>query len=309
MIYANNCIVCANNVIKWPGKIAPFIADYVFDGRLTDYHLCYCPRCQMIFSDVRFNEDEVKRLYSNYRGADYCRVREAHEPGYQKINDKIGNDPHGNMVRKRFIEHILSKGNAAKINSVLDFGGDRGQFIPDTLASSDRNVYDISGVPPIDGVRSVGKPEEAAPYDLVMCCGVLEHVSFPADLLGSLKRLMKLGGLLYVEVPAGIPTRRYFDVTVARPWLDRRWRPRMHEHINYFTKASLRNTLLLHGFVPVVAEIAMVDLGWSLSPTLGCLARSAGKANTVKYGSPAMFLEGIEYGIRRNLLPRFGEAG
>ncbi len=307
MITVDDCIICGSGVVKWPGQIAPFIADYVFDGRLTKYDLCYCPRCQMIFSDVRFDDAEVSRLYSNYRGEDYCRIREAHEPGYRRINDKFGNDAHGNLVRKRFIERVLSKRDTATVGSVLDYGGDRGQLIPDGLAAAERYVYDVSGVPPIEGVHSITTAEDAAPYDLVMCCQVLEHVSDPAGFLETLKTLLRDNGLLYVEVPAGIPTRRYFDVTMGRRWLDRLWHPRMHEHINYFTKASLRNALLLHGLTPLDTEIVILDLGWCIAPVIGCLATCSERREEVRYGTIDMLLEGLEYGCRRHLLPYFKE--
>ncbi len=305
MFVADKCIICSGGVIRWPGEIAPFIVNYVFDGRAKKYNLCYCPSCQMIFSDTRFDEAEVKRLYTNYRGEEYCRIRETYEPDYRKINDKIGTDVHGSAIRKHFIEFLLSKENVSGVRSVLDYRGDRGQFIPDVLSNTKRFVYDVSGVQPIDDVRTVAKADEAAPYDLVMCCQVLEHVSFPNSFLDELRGLLVEGGLLYIEVPAGIPTRRYFDVTVGRHRIDRVWRPRMHEHINYFTKASLRNALLLSGFSPLHTEIRILDVGWSLSPTIGSVAVASSKASRPKYGGLDMFMEGFEYGIRRNVLPFF----
>ena len=305
MITADVCIICGNDVIKWRGTIAPFIVDYVFEGRLSDYNLCYCKRCQMIFSDMRLDERETRRLYVNYRGEDYCRIRESYEPGYIKINEKIGKDPHGNRIRKKFIEHIISNGNIAKVRSVLDYGGDQGQLIPEIFAEANRYVYDISGVDSIRGVKSVATAEAAAPYDLIMCCGVLEHASFPAMLLELFKGLLTKNGFLYVEVPAGIPTQRYFDLTLGRKWLNRLWHPQMHEHINYFTNASLRNALLIHGFSPLSSQIMILDLGWCLSPVIGCLAVSHSAEKAVKYGTLNLFLEGIEYGIKRNLLPPF----
>jgi 2-polyprenyl-3-methyl-5-hydroxy-6-metoxy-1,4-benzoquinol methylase len=260
----------------------------------------------MIFSDVRFDDREIERLYVNYRGEDYCRIRETYEPGYTKINQKIGKD--GNQIRKKFIEHIILNGDISKVRSVLDYGGDQGQLIPKIFAGANRYVFDISGVAPINGVKSVTAVEVAAPYDLIMCCGVLEHVSFPAKLLELFKGLLTKHGYLYVEVPAGIPTRRYFDLMLGRKWLNTFWRPRMHEHINYFTNASLRNTLLLHGFSPLISKIAILDLGWCVSPVIGSLAISRSAKKSVKYGTLNLLLEGIEYGIKRKLLSPFGRA-
>jgi hypothetical protein len=288
--------------------LAPFVVEYVFCGDEYACHLCICPRCQLFFSDVRFDDAEINRLYKDYRGERYCQIREKHEPSYKSdINANFGKSK-AIATRKAFIETIITHHPTKRGESVIDYGGDRGQLIPDSLTPVKRFVYDISGVSPIAGVTSLDNPASHAPYDLVMCCGVLEHVSFPRIMLQDLSSLVAPGGALYIEVPAGIPTRRYFDITIGKSRLARNWKPIFHEHINYFTKSSLMNTLLLSGFTPLFTHIAILDLGWSLSPTIGCLAIPSNASMSATCGLLSVFMEGIEYGIKRHILPVFSSS-
>lgn len=300
------CIVCENKkVSKYPGKLAPFISHYVFDGRETEANLTFCPRCQMLFSDARFDYQEMQRLYQGYRGPRYSAEREKYEPGYGSKNDHLTAADLEVVNRSAFCATILSSFRG-DIRSVMDFGGDRGQFIPKSLQSADRYVFELSDVEPIEGVVSLASPDTQAPYDLVMCCHVLEHVSFPVALLRQLRDLMTDKSALYVEVPAGIPTRRYFEASLARKHISRNRPIRFHEHINYFTKASLRNALSLSGFRPLTTKIGLIEFGWTQAPVIASVAVPSQAAAHPPEGRFSLLREGFEYAIRRNLMPAFG---
>lgn len=301
----DRCIVCGKaGLLKYQGRLAPFISRYVFDSKETEASLCLCPSCQMLFSDVRFDGDEMRRLYEGYRGERYSRIREECEPGYSAINDQLGASADELRNRRALCESLLAV-HSGPIRSVLDYGGDRGQFIPPSLSGTQRYVFDLSGVEPDPGIVSLAAPDAEAPYDLVMCCHVLEHQPFPIDTLGDLRRLVGPQGLLYLEVPAGIPTHRYLTATVARSSLGSRKPPVMHEHINQFTRCSLENALRIAGFRPLATRIRLVDYGRTHAPVIASVAVPDAPRADRLHGRFSLFLEGIEYALRRNVLPPF----
>ena len=298
---SDHCIICnKSGLVEVSGRLAPFISHYVFDGSVTSANFCLCHSCQMMFSSVRFDEHEMQRLYADYRGERYCSTREKFEPGYSALNSQLGASDIEVRNRIAFCESLL-EWYPGRIGSVLDYGGDRGQFIPLTLSHADRYVFDLSGVKPLEGIVSLSAPAEKAPYDLVMCCHVLEHQPWPMNTLRELRSIVSSQGAVYIEVPAGIPTRRYFEATLASSALCSTKTPVMHEHINYFTKCSLRNSLLMSGFRPVISRLSIINLGRSVMPILACLAVSAPAQPIPSYGRLSMLFEGCEYAIRRNL--------
>lgn len=68
-------------------------------------------------------------------------------------------------------------------------------------------------------------------WDLIVLAHVLEHMAQPHELIGSLVRRLKPGGLLLVEVPNG----------------DFRYKSNFESHLLFFDAASLRRLLERHG--------------------------------------------------------------
>jgi hypothetical protein len=251
----------------------------------------------MIFCNPRFDDVEMARLYSGYRGERYTSVREQYEPGYTERNDKIAKDPGELRARRAFCLDLLQSVDR-KYDSVLDYGGDRGQFIPPALEASRKYVYEVSGVTPEEGIQAVDNPAAHAPYDLVMCCHVLEHVASPVDLLSSIADLVSDTGAIYLEVPAGIPAIRYFQAALFRSELKKR-RQNFHEHVNAFTQCSLRNMMLAAGVRPITSRVSFLDLGWTRTPVIGAVGVRSGAAKRPAHGRIALALEGVEYALKK----------
>jgi hypothetical protein len=218
-------------------------------------------------------DEEIARLYAAYRGEDYYKARHACEPWYTRsANDGIGGDTHEIASRKQNLLSIL-RDHAESITTVLDFGGDRGQMIPDSLGR-ERFVYEISSAPTVDGVQRITELD-GKQFDFVMLAHVLEHCSQPKDMLNTLKPLLHERSLLYLEVPFERPTMRMagsgnfqrsylnaligvgpllklvdFYSTVARvkfntiPPLGLQ---KCSEHLNFFTPTSLKALLERNG--------------------------------------------------------------
>jgi hypothetical protein len=170
---------------------------------------------------------------------------------------------------------------------VLDYGGDRGQFIPDGLGS-ERFVHEISDVTAVEGVTRIPSVE-GRQFDFVMLAHVLEHCSAPRDVLRGLKSLGHSKTAFYFEVPYerpslqkagdGVGQRRYLNALL-------RLGPLLHmvdlystifpikfdtipplglqkcsEHLNFFNERSLEALLRSEGFEVVESGVVPFDAG------------------------------------------------
>lgn len=258
---ADHCVCCGNAALNATAAILmPFVAHRAFGwapaaideswGLRTipqgmAYTVCrslQCLNCGLLFSDIRFADDEMARLYEDYRGPDYTSLRESYEPGYTRRNEALQTPLDYGDLLNRFLNPLLPAGSLA----ILDWGGDSGKNTPLRHRASQHDVFDISNNPVIPGARAVTYEQAVEGcYDLIVCSNVLEHVPYPSDLLGDVRRAMSPGTLLYVEVPYEDVMRQYGGKAFAHK---KHW----HEHINFFCPQAVR-TLLTNAGLQVVA--------------------------------------------------------
>ncbi|MCK8248898.1 class I SAM-dependent methyltransferase, partial [Erwinia amylovora] len=85
---------------------------------------------------------------------------------------------------------------------ILDYGGDTGNNAPFENQRKLLHVYDIGHRQVVKGAVKIDKAKmRVTRYDLIVCANVLEHVSYPADVLNEIVPLMDKDTILYVEVP------------------------------------------------------------------------------------------------------------
>lgn len=186
------------------GQFAPFVAH-----RVCEYPICHitvnqgasfptlytnsvtCELCSFTFSQIRFDSDEMSRLYGDYRTSKYATLRAIFEPGYAAIHPLVIDGELEKRNRQRAITGFLKE--SIELNSIkymLDYGGDRGQHIPAMFCNSEKYVYDVSNPQPIDGVTMVHDIDEVGAMDFVMSCNVLEHLPYPGDALNEMKKFL-----------------------------------------------------------------------------------------------------------------------
>jgi SAM-dependent methyltransferase len=190
-----------------------------------------CQACGLLFLDIRFSDEEMGRLYADYRGEAYTEQRERFEPGYAALNAAIHDYTQDTSEAERFLApHVKAAPR------VLDWGGDTGDNTPFRATAAEVDIYDLSDVPLAPGVRRVSR-EQIRPgrYDLIVMSHVLEHVPEPELLVRPAGEALAPGGVLYIEVPleslvAGAPGAR--DLASRK----RHW----HEHVNFYTEDALR---------------------------------------------------------------------
>ncbi|MFI4939532.1 MAG: class I SAM-dependent methyltransferase [Burkholderiales bacterium] len=254
---ATACVCCGSEKLKKsPAILMPFVAHRVFDWKPVDidaswglhtiknghaYSICNslcCGECGCLFLDIRFSEAELHSLYQGYRNEEYTALRETYEPGYAKRNELLSAGV--DYIAK--IEQFLMPHLSFPVK-VLDWGGDTGKNTPFKDRSEFLHIYDISHKPVIHGAEPVDKETACGTgYDLIVCSNVLEHVSYPSELMMELKHAMQKNTILYIEVPYEDIIRTSGDSKDTH-LKKKHW----HEHINFYTEASLFRLLNLCG--------------------------------------------------------------
>lgn len=283
-LIARHCICCGGgNLGKSPAVLMPFVALRVFghepveitaDWGLRDlrqgmaYTLCnslQCQECGALFLDYRFTDEQMAALYHNYRDAQYNAQRIRFEPDYVKVV------PHY-YQRAAYLDEVETwlAPHLPEAPAVLDWGGDSG--INSLFRERKRllHIHDISGVELVPGAEQVDIEQISQNhYDLVTCSQVLEHVSFPLELVERMLPALDSGVLLYLEVPHEALMREHpgnLDLAHRK----RHW----HEHVNFFTETAMRRLLERLGLTVLDVLHLPVDVGWTRGEVMGVLARS-----------------------------------
>jgi SAM-dependent methyltransferase len=281
---ATHCPCCGGvDLVRSPAVLMPFIAFRTFGWTPVEitpewgmkslrtgmaYPLCnsvQCQACGLLFLDIRFSDEEMARLYADYRGEAYTQQRDRFEPGYAALGAAIDMHTPDTSDAERFLRpHVKAAPR------VLDWGGDTGENTPFRATADAVDVYDLSDVPLIPGARRV-TPDDIVPasYDLVVLSHVLEHVPEPETVVRPAAEALQIGGMLYVEAP-------YERVIAAAPKsrdlaaLKRHW----HEHINFYTEDSLRALLARCGLEVLEVEIrAFSSLVTNLNQVIAVVCR------------------------------------
>ncbi|MBK7004381.1 MAG: methyltransferase domain-containing protein [Burkholderiales bacterium] len=240
---ASRCPCCnGTDLLRSPAIIMPFVADRVFNWKPTRiddswglktisngnaYALCnsmHCQGCGFLFLDVRFSESEMEKLYSGYRDAAYCQLRELYEPGYQLRNDSLNQGVAYIKDIESFLEpHLRFPAR------ILDWGGDTGKNTPYKEKNSLWHIYDISNKSAVAGAQVVNKATvDSTEYNLIVCSNVFEHIPQPRELLQDIREQMWNDTILYIEVPFEDIARTAIEnenlASKKRHW---------HEHITF----------------------------------------------------------------------------
>lgn len=270
--YAYRCICCMRErLLRSPAILMPFLAKRIFnydpieiteEWGLRDipkgmaYFLCNtveCQDCGVLFLDYRFSDDELSRLYNDYRGDDYNNMRIRFEPNYNATAIHYA-DRAQYLVD---VESVLAP-HVTENPKVLDWGGGSGINSPFRFQAASLHIYDVSGVSVCEEARRVSLEESRSyQYDLVVCSQVLEHVSYPLEVMKTLTSYLSPHTILYLEVPLeGIFHDRVDGISLCEK--KRHW----HEHINFFSPNSLVAMALCCSLDVLESKILPVSLGW-----------------------------------------------
>ena len=275
MQIAKNCICCNSvKIASSPSVLMPFISHRIFNWKPTlitkkwnlntiksgrAYSICnslLCLDCNLIFLDMRFDDEELGRLYKNYRGKNYLKLRSKYEPGYNLIN-KIQNLP---ITYIKNVENFLTPFLKFPIK-VLDFGGDDGHNTPFKNSKNIIHVYDISNKVVKKGVKNVNKKNMLKKYDLIILSQVIEHVSFPRVIINEVKNILDKNSLFYIELPLEKLLKKIWYGGQRKEFLKcLKKKKHWHEHINFYSKKSLVKLLGQCGLKIIKMNILTVEI-------------------------------------------------
>lgn len=217
-----------------------------------------CTHCFFIQTKIPFRDDDIMRLYRDYRSPGYNQERTHYEPEYAVIAPAIGQDHREVSVRRSALSPFLNEGmHTSHPLTILDYGGSDRRFILDISGS--KFVYEISNVDPLPGVTRVKSEPELGTYSIILFAHVTEHVTHPLNLVRKLSAYVEPGGYLYIEPPQEISDQQRAELQHSAVRLD----IGIHEHINYYC-------------VPAVALLEAAGftvVGWAKSVHIRALGR------------------------------------
>jgi SAM-dependent methyltransferase len=270
------CLICGKEIqtIK-NAVISGFLLERIWSdvgsggGIDENIHLLHCESCGFAYYSLRPNESEMAKLYSGYRSDEWQKQRQKHEPWYSKRLNDFSGDIIEYKSRQSNLNNILKQNvNIQNIDKILDYGGNDGKYIPSTLTSKNKYVFDISDTKPVNGVEKIFDMNTLLKhsFQFIMCCQMLEHVSDPREIILEIKKYLSDEGILYIELPFDSPfykhKRDYIHYILhinpflicKRFLLDKTQPYRMREHINFFTLQSATDLLANSGFNIIYAN-------------------------------------------------------
>lgn len=187
-----------------------------------------CQNCGFIFSNARLSEEDVMIKYEAIAelGLDKKRHKRKSNKGIKPRSERVYS----------LINKVLPNKNNAEPLAILDYGGAEGYLLKPFLNQGhkcyllDYMQYDLVDERIQYLGRSITDLDEGVKFDLIFFLHTLEHVANPVELVIELKKRLKPGGFLYVEVPLGA-------------WLEWMQMEEPITHLNFFSEQSLYHVL------------------------------------------------------------------
>jgi hypothetical protein len=216
----DRCPFCDGATVAYYSLVSRFFSERACgSSNPQTTRLMQCSSCRSMLFKSDFNEDQMQRLYKDYRGDGYFITRNKYEPWYTKsINSGIG-DQKEFAERRNVLLNFLTRNNIKnEFYSVLDHGGDRGQMIVPSggLISNVRAVCEVSGVPTEVGVEAISHEQAIdREWDLILSCHVIEHLPDPFSYLREISKLGNSQTVFFFEVP-----HEYHEISriCGKPW-------------------------------------------------------------------------------------------
>ncbi len=248
-----NCEICGSKKLDVTYK-QKFILE---SNRLSSYNVVVCRKCGFAFASnppppkklEQFYKENIKYAYQHNYGSLPEHVKKLHYDSFKIIDTYL----------KRYY-HKFSKSTTR----VLDIGCATGYLLGIFKKNQYKNLLGIDPAPEcslaakklynvkvIPLTLSEYKIKEK--FDLIILASVMEHLSELENNLSKASSLLKENGIMFISVPDG----DNFGKILREPFLEF-----SIEHINYFTRVSLKNMLSKYGLKNLKSDsIAINEYG------------------------------------------------
>jgi hypothetical protein len=293
-----NCPLCGRESnLGAPATISPWVRELGIRSRISKFYLCEI--CNTGFFSKRYTDEEMSKIYRDYRGSNYLKLRSKWEPWYTESYNSNHDSVEWVNSRKISLTEFLMSNEIFECDVMIDVGGDRGQYIPDFV--SNKIVIELSEKELSANVRRIDSIENAPYANLIIYAHVLEHV---VDPISELEKLFDKTDQVYVEVPYGIPEINKYRMSIRRfllqqiyslnpkfwaksahPATGRRVAPTkmltQSEHLTFFSEKSFEKIAETLGVSLIVARNTISTPDFSTSSVIQCLLiRSSSKIDT-----------------------------
>jgi SAM-dependent methyltransferase len=213
------------------------------------YAVVACQGCGFVFADTVVGQAAYDLFYA--KRSKYEDSRTSTGSGESELDARRLDDMAAAIARQASGKHAR----------ILDLGCANGGLL---AALARRGFSNLTGVDPSPacaaatrehyGIEAVTASLYALPdlglFDIIILSHVLEHLEDLGGAVKSFSRLLRPGGMVYIEVP---DASRYKEC-LAAPFQDFNT-----EHINHFSHRSLRRLLSRVGLVPFLEEKKTMD--------------------------------------------------
>ncbi|MFN8847665.1 MAG: class I SAM-dependent methyltransferase [Bdellovibrionales bacterium] len=228
-----------------------------------------CKSCTFVGPDVDYDKlGGLNNLYFDYRSDSYISERSLYEPHYKNINDLISSknviyqrNTNLNLLLKSYVDINL-------IHNVIDWGGGRGEFIPEVLQEKKIWLLDISNEPTIkENYIRVTNPPTDIQFDYVQVCHVLEHVASPLNFMTNVLKHVRPGGYIYIEVPQDRPNKDLAELVNSNS----EYFHHIHEHINLYSETAINKLAEALDLKVIKIQSKRFDFEWTTSDIISAV--------------------------------------
>lgn len=235
MYNVRDCPLCGDiKLTLSDAYLEPWMIFHLYGWRFEGYQgmrikAGTCQNCGFVFTCFRYDDIEMKRIYSDYMGE-----RITNRRPFQPWIDNLCHDMDDFYSRRRSIyEGVLTSISRTGLHTALDYGGN-GRCLPHCfekyfcfdIGESKGAQGQIQQLTLYEDIKAIGR------IDFILLAHVLEHVPKPSDLLRKVTTLMSPSTNLVIDVPyelSGSPNQPTALISGRK----------FCEHINLFSGKSI----------------------------------------------------------------------
>lgn len=221
-----NCGICGNKYVE---KLHNLKFQLLENIKLPDnYNIVFCNECGFVYADTTATQEDYNEFYKN--------------------NNIYENAASYSDFKKYELTFDYLKSFLYKKDLILDIGFANGELLKMFKKEGFKNLYGLD--PSESCVKNSANDFKiyhgdifnhniTKKFDCIILSHVMEHILDIPQAMKELRKLLSNDGLLYIEVPDLMQYKdnnaspfNYFDI----------------EHINHFSKESLKNLIYINGF-------------------------------------------------------------